>query len=76
MAREDFVDVTAKVIPKNLTLDTYKAIIQENKYFTALFNTLCIVVRCALIQTLIGSAVGYGFAKYVSSRPRNSFLPL
>ncbi len=64
MAREDFVDVTVKLIPKNPTLDTYKAIIQENKYFTALFNTFVLSFGCALIQTLICSAVGYGFAKY------------
>lgn len=64
MAREDFVDVTVKLIPKNPTLDTYKAIITENKYGTALFNTLILSIGCAFIQTLICSAVGYGFAKY------------
>lgn len=64
MAREDFVDVTVKLIPKNPTLDTYKAIISENKYGTALFNTLILSIGCAFIQTLICSAVGYGFAKY------------
>jgi len=64
MAREDFVDVTVKLIPKNPTLDTYKAIIQENGYLTALFNTFVLSFGCALLQTLICSAVGYGFAKY------------
>ncbi len=64
MSREDFVDVTVKLIPKNPTLDTYKAILAESGYFTALFNTFVLSVGCGIIQTLICSAVGYGFAKY------------
>lgn len=64
MAREDFVDVTVKLIPRNPTLDTYKAILEESGYFTAIFNTFVLSVGCGLIQTLICSAVGYGFAKY------------
>lgn len=64
MSREDFVDVTVKLIPRNPTLDTYKAILEESGYFTALFNTIVLSVGCGLIQTLICSAVGYGFAKY------------
>jgi multiple sugar transport system permease protein len=64
MAREDFVDVTVKLIPRNPTLDTYEAILEESGYFTAMFNTFVLSVGCGLIQTLICSAVGYGFAKY------------
>jgi ABC-type sugar transport system, permease component len=64
MSREDFVDVTVKLIPKNPTLDTYKAILEESGYFTALLNTFILSAGCGLIQTLICSAVGYGFAKY------------
>ena len=64
MSREDFVDVTVKLIPKNPTLDTYKAILEESGYFTAMLNTLVLSAGCGLIQTLICSAVGYGFAKY------------
>lgn len=64
MSREDFVDVTVKLIPKNPTLDTYKAILEESGYFTALLNTFVLSAGCGLIQTLICSIVGYGFAKY------------
>ena len=49
MSREDFVDVTVKLIPKYPTLDTYKAIINENKYFEALLNTFTLSVLCGLI---------------------------
>jgi len=64
MSREDFVDVTVKLIPKHPTLDTYKAIIAESGYLTALLNTTTLSVSTALIQTFVCSLIGYGFAKY------------
>ena len=64
MGREDFVDVTVKLIPKYPTLDTYKAIINDNFYFKAMLNTFVLSVSCALIQTLITCIIGYGFAKF------------
>ena len=64
MAREDFVDTTVLMIPRNWTLDTYKAIINDNKYFTALFNTTTLSLLCGVSQTLICAIVGYGFAKF------------
>ena len=36
MGYEDFVDVTVRVIPKNFTFATYKAIFLENNYLDAL----------------------------------------
>ena len=39
MSKSDFVDVTVRLIPKNPTLETYAAIIKDNGYFKALFNT-------------------------------------
>ncbi len=64
MSREDFVDVGVKLIPKNPTLDTYKAIIKENEYVKALFNTTWLSVMVAVMQTLICSIIGYGFTKF------------
>ncbi len=64
MAREDFVDVTVKLLPKNPTLDTYKAIIIEADYFKVLLNTTLLSASLALIQTFICAVVAYGFAKY------------
>ncbi len=64
MSPEDFVDVTVKLIPKYPTLDTYKAIITDLKYFEALSNTFLLSVSSALIQTFICSVIGYGFAKF------------
>ncbi len=64
MAREDFVDVTVRLIPKNFTLDIYKAIWTDLNYLEALGNTLLISLMLALIQTFICCVISYGLAKY------------
>jgi len=64
MSAEDFVDVTVQLLPKYPTLDTYKAIIVDNNYFGAVFNTLILAGSCAIIQTLICCLIAYGFAKF------------
>ena len=64
MSREDFVDPMVKLIPKYPTLDTYKAIINENGYFKALGNTATLSLLCAFVQTMTCTIVGYGFAKF------------
>lgn len=72
MSREDFIDVTVKLIPRHPTLDTYKAIITENKYFLALWNTTVLSFLCALVQMVMTMVIGYGFAKFKFKG--NSFL--
>ncbi len=64
MAPEDFVDVTVRLIPKHLSLDIYRGIITELGYFEALRNTFLLSLSCAIVQTLICSLIGYGFAKF------------
>ena len=64
MAPEDFVDVTVRLIPKNFTLDIYRAIIDELNYWSAFRNTFILSFSCAVIQTLICALIGYGFAKF------------
>ncbi len=64
MSAEDFTISSIKLIPMYPTLDTYKMIITDLKYFEALRNTFLVAVTTALIQTLICSIIGYGFAKF------------
>ena len=64
MTKEDVVDATVSLIPKNFTLDTYKYIIVENNYFEALINTTTLSLLSALFQTLIACLIGYGLAKF------------
>ena len=64
MAPEDFVDVTVRLIPKNFTLDIYKAIFLELEYGEAFVNTLIISLLCGLLQTFVCCLIGYGLAKF------------
>ena len=64
MSSADMNDVTVRLIPKYPTLDTYKTIISNSGYFTALFNTFVLSALCGVVQTLVCSFVGYGFAKF------------
>ena len=64
MTRDDILDATVSLIPKNFTLDTYRFIITENHYFEAVWHTLLISIVCALVQTLIACIIGYGLAKF------------
>ncbi len=64
MGRDDFVDVTVMLIPKNFSLDIYKFILLENQYFTAFGNTLLLSASTAIIQTFICCLIAYGLAKF------------
>ena len=64
MDKLDVVDATVSLIPKHFTLQIYEAVITENGYFEAFFNTLLLSVLCAVIQTFIACLVGYGLAKF------------
>ena len=64
MGKADFVDVTVRLIPKNFTLDTYKAIFVENGYMEAFINTFLLSFISAMIQMFICALIAYGFAKF------------
>ena len=64
MSPEDFVDVTVRLIPKNFTLDIYKAVFTELNYGQAFLNTLLISLISALLQTFVCCLVAYGLAKF------------
>ncbi len=64
MSQDDFVNVTVKLISRSPTLDQFKYIILENKYFEALLNTTILSLACALIQMVVCALVGYGLAKF------------
>ena len=64
MSPEDFVDVTVLIIPKNPTLDIYKAIWVDLEYVKAFSNTLLISLATAILQTFTCCVIAYGLAKY------------
>ena len=75
MAPEDFIDVTVRLIPKNISFDIYEAIVKELGYFKALGNTFILSFSTAVVQMLICSLIGYGFAKF-KFRGRNLIFVL
>ena len=64
MAPEDFVDVTVRLIPRNFSVDMYKAIWEEQHYFDAFRNTLFLSATTALLQTFVCCLIAYGLAKF------------
>ena len=75
MAPQDFIDVTVRLIPKNISFDIYEAIVKELGYFEALGNTFILSFSAAIVQMLICSLIGYGFAKF-KFRGRNLIFVL
>ena len=75
MAPQDFIDVTVRLIPKNISFDIYAAIVKELGYLQALGNTFILSFSAAIIQMLICSLIGYGFAKF-KFRGRNLIFVL
>ena len=64
MSPSDFVDVTVRLIPKNFTLDIYKAVFFELDYWEAFTNTLTISLISAVLQTFVCCFIAYGLAKF------------
>ncbi len=64
MGREDFVDLTVQLIPKNFSLDIYKAIFTDLDYWSAFLSTFLLSFITAILQTFTCCLIGYGFAKF------------
>ena len=64
MSYVDFTDSMVRLIPKNFSIDIYKAIFVEQEYMRAFGNTFLLSFSTAIIQTFVCSFVAYGFAKF------------
>ena len=64
MSPDDFVDVTVRLIPKNFTLDIYRAVINELDYWQAFGNSFALAFTTAILQMFTCCLIGYGFAKF------------
>ena len=74
MEFQDFADVTVRIIPKHFSFNTYVAIFNELDYVTAFANTFMVSVGCAVLQTFVCCAIGYGFAKFKFKGSKIIFL--
>jgi multiple sugar transport system permease protein len=63
------------LIPKNISFDIYEAIVKELGYLDALGNTFILSFSTAVLQMLVCSLIGYGFAKF-KFRGRNLIFVL
>ena len=63
-SRQDSINPMVFTIPINPTLDRYSMAFKYLDYFPILGRTLLYVLGVTLIQLLICSMVGYGFARY------------
>ena len=63
-ATSDFYDITVVWIPKNFTLTHFDFAINGLNLLKPLFRTLLITVTCTLLEVLVTSTVGYGFARF------------
>ena len=64
MSFRDFNDSMVRLIPKNFSIDIYKAIFVEQDYMRAFGNTFMLSFITAIVQTFICSFIAYGFAKF------------
>ena len=64
MSIDDFVDPTVSFIPRRPTLSTWQRSIREFNVPLAYMNSLMLSGSAALLQTVVCSLAGYGFARF------------
>jgi len=64
MTEADMLDKTVLLIPKELSLDNYRRVIQETEYWQAFLNNFTMSLLSALLQSMVAVCVGYGLAKF------------
>lgn len=69
---EDFLDPTVRYIPKYFNFENIKKVIVRTDYFNTMLNTTCLAGISAILNMIISSLIGYGFARFKFKG--NSFL--
>jgi len=64
MAAKDFADPTVAKVPRQFSVDIYRAVITDLHYLGVFFSTLGLSLACAILQTASACLVGYGLAKF------------
>ena len=63
-SRESFLDPTVIWIPKSLTLDNFKFMLDVMDYFDALWSTMRVHMVSAAIEIFTCAIVAYGFSRF------------
>ena len=74
MSPADFIDTMVRMVPRQPTTDTYRAIIIENRYWEAVRNTAILSGMAAISQMLVCTLVGYGLSKFKFKGSKLVFL--
>jgi multiple sugar transport system permease protein len=61
---QDLLDPTINVLPSSFYLDNYINAFQVLEYGPLLVETLIVTLVPAILQTLVASLIGYGFARF------------
>jgi len=73
--KADLYDTTVMYIPRNITLENFKLVIETMDYFKVLLNSFVLSGSTMLLTTFACALVGYGFARF-SFRGRNILFAL
>lgn len=64
MNKTDMYDMTVRWVPKNFTLDNFRAVIPRMRYWEHLSTTLLYTLWFTFLQTAFTALAGYGLAKF------------
>lgn len=60
----DMMDPTVIWLPKNLTFDNIKFVLEKTGFTSALIRTVFLSVLCSVLQMVSCAVTGYGFARF------------
>jgi len=63
-SQSDIVNPMVNWIPTELYLENYQRAVRVLNYFSTLLKSLLVTLLPALLQTIVTSIIGYGFAKF------------
>ncbi len=61
---DDMLDPSVIWLPKNVTLDNFKFIFEKTEFIPAFWRTTGMTLLCSVLQTMVCSITGYGFARF------------
>lgn len=64
MTEASIYDRTVKWIPRTLTLEHYRTVIEAMNYWSALLNTACLTIITSVLQVFSSAVIGYGAARF------------
>ncbi|HZK33793.1 MAG TPA: carbohydrate ABC transporter permease [Bacillota bacterium] len=64
MPEQDLYDVSVRYVPKTLTLENYRTVLDAMKFTESLWNTFKLSLVTSIMQLVSCTIIGYGFARF------------